>query len=145
MTGAERSRKWRRDHPGYYTMYLKRYGPKWRVKLKQKGLCVRCGKRKVLKWTTCSECKEYHKTVSPTIRAIRKEDRPLALRRSKKAKRCCCCGSRTHNGRGWHIDHDHKTKKFRGILCNNCNLGLGHFKDSVQRLSQAIKYLEIMS
>ena len=39
------------------------------------------------------------------------------------------------------IDHDHSTGKVRGILCINCNVGLGHFKDNVQLLQQAINYL----
>jgi hypothetical protein len=40
-----------------------------------------------------------------------------------------------------HVDHDHKTKKVRGILCEQCNGGLGQFKDNVQTIRNAIEYL----
>ena len=40
------------------------------------------------------------------------------------------------------IDHNHNTGKVRGLLCPNCNVGLGHFKDSPEYLSLAINYLE---
>jgi len=40
-----------------------------------------------------------------------------------------------------HWDHDHATGLFRGCLCINCNLGLGHFKDSPDRLNNALAYL----
>ena len=40
------------------------------------------------------------------------------------------------------IDHDHQTGDVRGILCSNCNYGLGQFRDSVEILNNAIKYLE---
>lgn len=39
------------------------------------------------------------------------------------------------------IDHDHKTGIVRGLLCTNCNNGLGRFKDNVEALESAIKYL----
>ena len=39
------------------------------------------------------------------------------------------------------VDHNHITRKVRGLLCLNCNKGLGHFYDSPERLYQAINYL----
>jgi len=41
-----------------------------------------------------------------------------------------------------HQDHDHETKQLRGALCNRCNLGIGQFEDSVERLQSAIEYLK---
>lgn len=41
-----------------------------------------------------------------------------------------------------HIDHNHKTGKYRGLLCSPCNIGLGHFKDSPSLLRKAIEYLK---
>jgi len=39
-------------------------------------------------------------------------------------------------------DHDHKTGEFRGRLCHDCNLVLGHVEDSTERLKALIVYLE---
>jgi hypothetical protein len=39
------------------------------------------------------------------------------------------------------IDHNHKTGKIRGILCKNCNRGIGLLKDEAQILNSAYKYL----
>jgi hypothetical protein len=39
------------------------------------------------------------------------------------------------------VDHDHKTGKVRGLLCDPCNIALGCVKDSTKILSQLIKYL----
>lgn len=44
-----------------------------------------------------------------------------------------------------HIDHDHITNKFRGLLCGLCNRGLGMFRDNANLLTQAIDYLREMS
>lgn len=40
------------------------------------------------------------------------------------------------------IDHDHKTGKIRGLLCNKCNRALGYFEDSITSLMNAIDYLK---
>ena len=40
------------------------------------------------------------------------------------------------------LDHCHKTNTVRGILCSNCNTGLGMFKDSEQNLEKAKTYLK---
>lgn len=39
------------------------------------------------------------------------------------------------------VDHCHKTNKIRGMLCNHCNRGLGHFKDNPELLEFARIYL----
>jgi len=40
------------------------------------------------------------------------------------------------------VDHDHFTGKIRGILCGQCNKGLGIFGDTLSGLNKAVKYLE---
>lgn len=40
------------------------------------------------------------------------------------------------------VDHCHDSGKVRGLLCNNCNNGLGRFMDNIQILKNAVKYLE---
>lgn len=39
------------------------------------------------------------------------------------------------------IDHDHTTDQLRGLLCDDCNLGLGLFRDDPQRLMNAALYI----
>lgn len=51
---------------------------------------------------------------------------------------CAVCGER----RAVHVDHDHDTKRVRGILCELCNGFLGAFNDDPDLLRAAIKYLE---
>ncbi len=41
-----------------------------------------------------------------------------------------------------HVDHNHKTQKVRGLLCSNCNLGLGLFLDNPFILKMALEYLQ---
>lgn len=48
------------------------------------------------------------------------------------------------------IDHDHSCclgryscgNCTRGLLCRNCNMGLGQFKDNIEFLRNAVKYLK---
>jgi hypothetical protein len=56
--------------------------------------------------------------------------------------RCLICNELFGKGKRMVIDHNHNNKILRGLLCHNCNVGLGHFKENIEFLKNAIKYLE---
>jgi len=62
--------------------------------------------------------------------------------------KCAICGAieghRSRYGKvcRFAVDHDHQTGQVRGLLCNNCNRGLGRFKDSIENLEAAVRYLK---
>jgi hypothetical protein len=41
------------------------------------------------------------------------------------------------------VDHDHNTGKVRGLLCSNCNVAIGKFKENTVVLEKAIAYLKL--
>lgn len=62
---------------------------------------------------------------------------------------CAICGKkettrepRTGRLKELAVDHCHKTGRARGLLCSQCNKGIGHFDDDVERIKSAITYLE---
>jgi len=56
---------------------------------------------------------------------------------------CAICGKTEEpDGRRLAIDHCHATGKVRGVLCNNCNNGLGAFGDNIEGMKKAIQYLQ---
>jgi len=57
-------------------------------------------------------------------------------------KQCAICKIKEPGKRNFQIDHCHKTGKIRGLLCINCNTGLGQFKDKIAFLKKAIEYLK---
>jgi hypothetical protein len=40
------------------------------------------------------------------------------------------------------LDHDHASGEIRGVLCGQCNSGLGWFKDNIEVMEKAAAYLE---
>lgn len=59
----------------------------------------------------------------------------------KEQNGCCFICQKTNTDRVLAVDHCHTTGKVRGLLCGNCNNGLGRFKDNVESLKKAIEYL----
>lgn len=56
---------------------------------------------------------------------------------------CAICGAeQCVTGKNFAVDHDHRTGKIRGLLCQFCNTALGKFQDSKKTLLKAIEYLE---
>ena len=57
----------------------------------------------------------------------------------KQGHKCAICRKKPE--KKLFIDHCHKTKEVRGLLCHHCNSGLGMFKDSIETITNANKYL----
>ena len=95
--------------------------------------------------------KEYHQ--KPTSK-LKKRDNHLKraygitlkeYNKMWKQQEGCCriCGD--HElvlNKTLHVDHCHTSGKVRGLLCSNCNTGLGMFKDNQEILKNAVDYLK---
>ncbi len=57
---------------------------------------------------------------------------------------CAICNEPCFSKPSLAVDHCHDTNRIRGLLCHQCNVGLGAFKDSTHLLKEAIKYLDGM-
>jgi len=88
---------------------------------------------------------------------VQKPDRLIESTRNQAAKRygvsreyyekcmassttCEICGVAA-NGKELSYDHCHTTGKFRGLLCNKCNMAIGQLGDNLEGLLKAVKYL----
>lgn len=67
----------------------------------------------------------------------------------KQNYRCAICRTDDPGNRSFIVDHDHACcvsslscgKCLRGLLCWNCNIALGHLKDSSEIVAHALNYL----
>lgn len=57
-----------------------------------------------------------------------------------KTNVCDCCGQEHH--KTLVLDHDHNTLRFRGWICEDCNLGLGKLGDNIEGVEKALEYLK---
>lgn len=59
--------------------------------------------------------------------------------------RCAICGKRQKDAaRNLSVDHDHKTKLVRGLLCIYCNSKLlKHLGDDIPRAKGLVRYLNL--
>lgn len=59
-----------------------------------------------------------------------------------QCNRCAICKTPAEENKYLHVDHDHITGEIRGLLCKQCNHGLGNFRDNKKYLRYAIEYLD---
>jgi hypothetical protein len=65
--------------------------------------------------------------------------RPYEEMFAEQDGRCAICGETST--RRLDVDHCHTTGHVRGLLCNDCNPGIGRLKDDPDRLERGAKYL----
>ena len=91
---------------------------------------------------TCKSCKNGHKAI---IKKLRSENE------YPSESYCCPICERDIDEIGrkgqkrlqnWVMDHCHDTETFRGWVCHHCNVGLGAFSDSLERIENAAAYLQ---
>jgi hypothetical protein len=130
--------------------------------------CISCSKVFPGPKTTCADCLDrigkWRRGNPDKVRAANKkwyEDSEHRFKRrgitkeiyekklSEQGGVCAICGKPPkHDGdmvkkaqQSLHIDHDHATQEFRGLLCGQCNTAIGKFQDDPKLLMQAIGYL----
>ena len=107
--------------------------------------CSKCGQNKPLKEyrfrqrsedpslprKPYSQCKQCEHEQSYVLNEIKKE--------APEQPKCCdCCGKQDVNLR---LDHCHNSWKFRGWLCQNCNVGISRLGDNIEGVTKALNYL----
>lgn len=124
--------------------------------LPKSKICSGCGKRKLqeefsLNITSsdglCNWCKECNnKKNQQYTYGITEAQYELMLKSQNGV--CAICGrsetSKHQNGKikRLSVDHNHKTYKIRGLLCQCCNAAIGMAKDDPKVLRKAAEYLE---
>jgi hypothetical protein len=85
----------------------------------------------------CRECRStYRSSINRGAYRDQISDADLIALKASTTE-CVICGSEEPLV----VDHDHKTGRIRGLLCNHCNRGLGHFRDDPAVLEYARIYL----
>lgn len=109
-------------------------------------------KKRLKEYNSRPEVKERRRTNSK-IKAGKKERRlrqryGITLEQRNKlitlqGNKCNICEATEPGGHGdWHVDHNHKTKRIRGILCCRCNRNLVIQRHTPELLRRAADYLE---
>jgi hypothetical protein len=95
-----------------------------------------------------SKCREYYKNNKETLKNkylervydISIEDYNLLL--ESQNNKCKICKRKCSSGKSLAVDHNHDSGEVRGLLCKNCNIGLGMFFDNLDFLENAVLYLK---
>lgn len=86
--------------------------------------CVRCTK-KVTDWKRDHPQQNASQRLSYRVRQYGITPEDFERLWTQQSGRCPLCEKRLRPGRQTHIDHDHRTRRVRGLLCQRCNRCLG--------------------
>jgi len=100
-----------------------------------------------------AKCRERNSTVESKIKRKRYVlklqfgiDEDTVVNAMNIQKGCCdICKKSLVDGEGvktYHVDHNHTTGDFRGLLCSKCNTAIGLLEEDKEILKSAIRYLE---
>lgn len=124
------------SHPNYCVACHKAYREERRAEA-----CGRCGRKRDegdrTSTSYCYDCYRNRWVFRKYGLTGEQYDQMLA----DQGQRCALCHDE-NNGRTWHVDHCHASNRVRGLLCDLCNRGLGHFRDDPAVLRRAAEYLE---
>ena len=105
--------------------------------------------KKKLETGVVHTCKEPPKTHISKTYGLSEEDYQMLLKKQNNS--CGICGisetefvSKYKGNRNLtklFVDHDHVTGEVRGLLCDNCNRGIGMLGDTKEDLVKALNYL----
>tara|TARA_S200002703_G_scaffold128959_1_gene115849 strand:+ start:878 stop:1267 length:390 start_codon:yes stop_codon:yes gene_type:complete len=76
-------------------------------------------------------CKECEKRINKDVANLRKYA-------PSKPEYCDCCGKKCEK---FVLDHDHELNKFRGWICDSCNIGISRLGDNLDGVMKAVQYL----
>jgi len=103
-----------------------------------KNLCRGCNKFRALRWREDNQ--ERSKEVAKQHRCEKRYN--ITLEEYNKCMEtsvvCEICGGQEELV----YDHDHITMKFRGVLCRQCNSGIGFLGDTEDSVLRAYEYLK---
>lgn len=112
------------------------------------GTCVPCGVNSAMAWDSrnpgkVKERNARYYAADPArfkARSVKSKRKAMGIPAAERPKPNACelCSA---VGRQMHLDHDHATGKFRGWLCNRCNMAMGVLGDTVASIQRAIDYL----
>lgn len=113
-------------------------------KKKCKGECLRCYDKENKKKranTPVAKAKRRRNKIFAKYKITIAQYESMSLKQSGKCAICFASPEDVRYG-VLCVDHCHKTGKVRGLLCFECNLGLGRFEDKLQIMSNAMDYLK---
>jgi hypothetical protein len=138
----EIQREWYRKHAEQVCLrkkeyYLRTKGSKPKARIDKKVASKRTRDYRINHPEKVDEYERKHKLKS--IYGITLEDYKNIL--NKQNGKCAICGEPSINKR-FSVDHNHTTGKVRGLLCNNCNTGIGLLKENLEIIQRALLYLK---